>query len=258
MTKDANRSTRLLLFFVGPVLSLIAFVVTFYLDPLRFGSQEPLAALPAFLLSVLILIINHQFTTTNEMQKNSEVSDKIIDAIKDYMHVTSLGSPRKAQEYINGRLPSLREVQNTSFNLEFESERANEKYYNTETFEALGRLINHHCRKSLIWKDIGDQYSVTRFRTLDQSITKSARGGQHSYSYRVIQHREPQINFVLLEYADGSREVLFNWDFRGTGQDPTVLLSREQQIVRMFAEQFAHLWRGASVDHDSETTKSVS
>jgi len=258
MLKNNSSSTRLLLFLVGPILSLIAFVVTYYLDPLNFEKKSQLGALPAFLLSILILIINHQFTTTNEVQRTTEVSDRIFEAIKDYMHVTSVGSPEKAQEYINGRIPALREVQNTSFNMEFESERSEEKFYGTPAYEETGIAIKIYCRKSLIWKDLGDHYAADRFRRLKLNIEPKENGKTAGYNYRLIKHREPQINFIILEYRDGSREVLFNWDFRGVGQDPTVLLSREPQIVRMFAEQFTHLWRTASPDHDTIATKSVS
>lgn len=258
MLKSYSSSNRLLLFLVGPILSLIAFVVTYYLDPLNFGEKDQLGALPAFLLSVLILIINHQFTTTNEVQRTSDVSDRIFEAIKDYMHVTSVGSPERAQEYINGRIPALREVQNTSFNIDLESERAEEKFYGTPTYTETGKAIKIYCRKSLIWKDLGDHYAADRFRKLSEEMELKDNGQTAGYNYKLIKHREPQINFIILEYQDGSREVLFNWDFRGVGQDPTVLLSREPQIVRMFAEQFTHLWRTASPDHDTTATKSVS
>ena len=84
----------------GPILALAAFILTYYIDPLNFGSQQPLASIPAFLLSIIILIINQNLSTNHEIQKASVYSDKIYEAIKNYMHVTPVGSPEKAMQYI--------------------------------------------------------------------------------------------------------------------------------------------------------------
>ena len=243
---------------VGPILSLIAFVVTFYLDPLNFGEHEPLAAIPAFLFSVVILLIHQGINTSHEVQKTSLYSDRIYEAIKNYLHVTPLGSPERAMQYINSRTPILREVKNTSFNLVDEMERADEKFYDTKTYKEMRQKIKIHASKNLLWKDIGDSLAVQRFRDIHSVCDSFARGKKHGYKYRLINHEEPQINFIILEYVDGSREVLFNWDFRGIGQDPNVLISRDRQIIELFAVQFAHLWRRASPDHDSMATKSTS
>ena len=43
--------------YASSILSLIAFILTYFLDPLKYTSQSPLAAIPAFLLSIVILII---------------------------------------------------------------------------------------------------------------------------------------------------------------------------------------------------------
>ncbi len=88
-------------------------------------------------------------------------------------------------------------------------------------------------------------------------MNQKFKGNNSNYKYKLIAHREPQINFILLEYIDGKIEVLFNWDFRGIGKDPTVLLSRDQQITEMFAIQFNHLWRSASSYHDKKPIKST-
>ena len=155
-------------------------------------------------------------------------------------------------------MPIIREAQNTSFNLNDESERANEKFYETSAYEETMDKISYYSCRSLIWKDIGDSLAVARMRQIKNSTDDHSRGKKHGYRFKLISHQEPQMNFIVLEYTDGEREVLFNWDFRGVGQDPTVLISRDRQIVDMFSIHFAHLWRGASDDHDSHPTKSVS
>ena len=63
------------------------------------------------------------------------------------------------------------------------------------------------------------------------------------------------MNFIILEYKDGKKEVLFHWDFRGLGQDPIVLLSRDDKIVEMFYIHFNNLWESASPDYDTTSEK---
>lgn len=242
----------------GPVLALIAFIVTYFIDPLQFGEQQPLSAVPAFLLSIIILIINQNISTNKEMQKASIYSDRIYEAIKDYMHVTPLGSPEKAIQYINSRLPALREAKNTTFNIEGEIERADEKFYDTEQYSEASHQIATYSNKGLIWKDLGDKFALDRLRLINKLASDISKNKKNNYKYRLISHSEPQMNFIILEYRDGSREVLFNWDFRGLGQDPTVLISRDRQIIEMFSIHYELLWRRASPDHDSIAVKSTS
>ena len=59
MPEPRFRRSQWVALVVGPVLSLIAFVLTYYINPLKFGGQTPLAALPAFLLAIVILLISH-------------------------------------------------------------------------------------------------------------------------------------------------------------------------------------------------------
>lgn len=238
----------------GPLLALLTFYVSYTFDPL---SQENMRGITAFYFSVVVLMIGQWFVTVLEGQKTSENSKRLYDAVKNYLHVTTVGSPENAIEYIAGRLPALREVQNTSLNTEDESERSDEKLYQSGSYEKLCAEIPLHCREGLIWKDVGDIRAVKRLRsTYAASLGSNTRNSR--YKYKLLTHSEPQINFILLEYRDGSKEVLFNWDFRGLGQDPTVLISRDPRIIEMFSIQFNLLWRSATEDHDSQATKSTS
>ncbi len=253
--KSASKWAEVL---AAPILSLVAFVVAYYLDPLNFGGHQALAAVPALLLSIVILLIGQSINTMRELQQTSIYSDRIYEAVKDYLHVTKLGSPEKALRYISSRMPAIREAQNTSFNLSEESERADEKFYKTVTYEKTLQQIAYYACRSLIWKDIGDTLAVTRLRALKKISSELSKDKRNGYRYKLINHQEPQMNFIILEYEDGEREVLFNWDFRGIGQDPTVLISRDKQIVDMFSIHFTHLWRRASEDHDNHVTISTS
>jgi hypothetical protein len=259
MARARKSQFQWLLVIGGPILSLISFVVAYFVDPLHFAKRGALAALPAFLLAVVVLLINHNLAAYRELESASEHSDRIYEAVKDYLHVTKIGAPEAAFRYVVGRLPIVQEVRNTSFNVVEEVDRSDEKLYETDSYLETIRELAVWTARGLRWKDIGDIRSVPRFRYAMQAATTSANRNPTRYQYRIIGNEEPQINFILLDYPDGTSEVLFNWDFRSIGQDPTVLLSRDRDIVSMFSTQFEYLWRAAATDHDDNTaTRSTS
>ena len=240
---------------ISPILALVAFVVTYFLDPLSYGTQSSLAAIPAFLLSVIILIIGQILSIHNEIEKVSADSDRIYETVKNYLQVTKMGTPKSAWKYIVDRLPVLEYVQNTSFNFKDEIDQTNERLYDGDTYEQSFAEIAKHINNGLSWKDIGDRSAIARFRKINDLIHENAKG---RYFFRLIKQTEPQIGFILLTYKDGTTEVLFNWDFRDIPQDPVVLLSRDQEIFNMFAAQYKSLWRVAVMDYDNSATKSTS
>lgn len=240
---------------ISPIMSLVAFVITYFLDPLSYGTQSSLAAIPAFLLSVIILIIGQILSIHNEVEKVSIDSERIYETVKNYLHVTKMGTPQSAWKYVIDRLPVLEYVQNTSFNFEDEIEQTSERLYDGDNYQNSFVEIGKQINKGLKWKDIGDSSAITRFRKINDSVSEKAKG---HYSFKLIKQTEPQIGFILLTYKDGTTEVLFNWDFRDIPQDPVVLLSRDQEIFNMFAAQYKSLWRVAVNDYDNNATKSTS
>lgn len=253
--KKTNSKKQLIVLLFNSVLSVVVFVITYFLDPLKYTSQSTLAAIPAFLLSIIVLIISQNITTHNEVEKVAEDSTLICETVKNYLHVTKIGTPKYAWEYIINRLPVLEYVQNTSFNFEDETEQSNERLYEGDTYQQSYRTIAKHINHGLIWKDIGDFSALERFRKISNHVADKCKG---QYQYRLISQAEPQIGFIILTYKDGTTEVLFNWDFRDIPQDPVVLLSRDQEILNMFAAQYKGLWRTAVEDYDSKTIKSTS
>lgn len=255
MKKHKNSKEDLILLILSPTLSLIAFVLTYYLDPLKYSSQTALSAIPAFLLSVVILIIGQTINTHNEVENATEKSEIIYETVKNYLHITKMGTPKHAWEYIICRLPSLDCVQNTSFNFQDENEQTTERLYNGNVYQNSYDKIAKYVNQGLQWKDIGDSSAVNRFREIDNKIIDKSKKG---YQYKIIKQEEPQIGFIILTYKDGQVEVLFNWDFRDIPQDPVVLLSRDQEIISLFSAQYKGLWRVAVEDYDSIATKSTS
>lgn len=255
MKQNNNSLKQWVTLISSSVLSLVAFVLTYFLDPLKYNSQSTLATIPAFMLSIIILIIGHIIATHNEVEKVSEESEQICDVVKSYLHITKIGTPKSAWEYIINRLPVLEYVQNTSFNFENEIEQTRERLYDGNLYHQSANVIAKQVNKGLTWKDIGDKSAIERFRNIEKRVTK---GCKKNYQYKLIQQSEPQIGFILLTYKDGTVEVLFNWDFREIPQDPVVLLSRDVEIINMFAAQYKGLWGVAVEDYDNIAIKSTS
>lgn len=256
MKKPSRRKAHWLPLIISPILAVVSFVLTYFLNPLNYNTQSPLAAIPAFLLSIIILIIGHTITTFKEMEKVSTDSNRIFDAVKNYLHVTKIGTPKSAWEYVVHRLPILEYVQNTSFNFGDENEQSSERLYDANVYEQSFAQIAQYVSQGLTWKDIGDSTAISRFQKIKSCINEKKSVGK--YDFKLIRCLEPQIGFILLTYKDGTKEVLFNWDFRDIPQDPIVLLSRDDEIFNMFAAQFKGLLRVAVQDYDSKATKSTS
>lgn len=253
--KKNNPKKKLILLIFNLVLSVGVFVATYFIDPLKYASQSSLAAIPAFLLSVIVLIIGQSINTFNEVEKVSESSNLVCETVKNYLHITKMGTPKSAWEYIINRLPILEYVQNTSFNFENEAERTNERLYESDNYKLSYSKIAKHINQGLMWKDIGDSSALDRFKNINCNINEKNKG---HYQFRIIEQSAPQVGFIILTYKEGTTEVLFNWDFRDIPQDPVVLLSRDQEIINMFAAQYNGLWKVAVEDYDSKAIKSTS
>lgn len=256
MIKNTFNKKQLFILVSSPILSLISFVLVYYLDPLNYGNHVSLAAIPAFLLSIIILVIGQIITIHNEVEKVSIDSERIYETVKNYLHVTKIGTPQSAWSYVIERLPILEFVQNTSFNYEDEQEETNERLYANDIYQKSLKTIAKYVNKGLKWNDIGDISALERFRQISGLVSSGYAKGR--YNYRLINQSEPQIGFILLTYKDGTVEVLFNWDFRDIPQDPIVLLSRDTEIFTMFAAQYKGLWRVAVNDYDNSATRSTS
>ncbi len=241
---NSSRNNKWFDYTFGPIMAIISFLFVYWLDPMDY-KKDAATAIPAFLLSVVILFIDHGRLVSKESKKSADLYDKIYDAVKNYLHIIRIGSATKAMEYVNSRIPILIEIKNTSFNTNNEIERSDEKFYITEEYDNFQKQIAEYISKNLLCKELGDKFAFERFKKTYNLTERNER-----YKYKFISHNEPQINFIILEYKNGDKEVLFNWDFRGLGEDPTILLSRDEKIVNMFYIHFNNLWNVASPDYD--------
>jgi hypothetical protein len=245
---------RLTLLLVPPVLAIVSFFATYFFDFLDARNRVQVAALPALTLSILILLVGLYVVLFRELGKTADGTDSTLQAVKGALHIVKMGPPKKAQKYIESRLASIEGVRNTSFILDREVDRANDRFYGSVEFQSLEAKLIGWARGNVHWTDVGDQHSIELVRARHTAMSSVGKVGVHKY--RLIEHSEPQINFILLTYRNGDEEVLFNWDLRNIPNDPIVLLSKDRDIVDMFAVQFANLYNAAVEDYDAKTTKS--
>ena len=83
MKKKNFDRKQLYILIASPVLSLISFVLAYFLDPLNYQEHVSLAAIPAFLLSIIILVIGQIITIHNEVEKVSVDSERIYETVKN-------------------------------------------------------------------------------------------------------------------------------------------------------------------------------
>ena len=135
------------------------------------------------MLAVLVLLIGHGSAIRKKidqaLNRSDAISDRIYEAVKDYLHVTRVGSATKALDYITNRIPSLVEVRGTVFNFEDEWETAEERLYDTEAYTRFEEAIAPAAARQLRWKDIGDGTSVERSAAWNsqQKSLPAAKGG---------------------------------------------------------------------------------
>ena len=177
MRNRKSTAKQLLILLIAPILSIVSFILTYFLDPLKFTNQSSFAAIPAFLLSIIILIIGQTISTQNEIEKVSKDSERIFETVKNYLHITKMGTPKSAWEYIISRLPVLEYVQNTSFNFEDEADQTNERLYDGAIYQQSIAKIAKYVNLGLMWKDIGDSLAINRFLKI-QSLVSDKRKGQ--------------------------------------------------------------------------------
>lgn len=236
-------------FIAGPLAAIASFVIAYFIDPLNFGEHDPLAAIPAFLLAVVVLMIGQNVAAYREIEQIAGSTRETSELVRNYLHVTKIGSTEEGIRYVASRLSLLHEARNTSFNVHGYTERANDMFYDTEPYDRLSDAIAKWAGRGVRWRDVGDEFAIERLRRISNASRTGGRTSHHQY--KLITEREPQINFVILGYPDGISEVLFNWDFRSMSQDPVVLLSRDRDIVNMFTVQFEHLWIRAESDKNA-------
>lgn len=239
MKKGAIRA-----YLIGLACSVVSFIVALKTDPLGLSKYSQNPELPAFFFSIVILMLSDRVAAMLQFAENKEISESIVNMIKNAHSVVAFRTPRDAILYVNNRMSSLLSVESVSLNLDEEFSTTDDYLYRSDEYENYLLLIAKNVENGLIWRDIGDKYAEKKFHHTREHISKKCIKG--SFQTRMIPTNMPQITFLILGYRDGTKEALFNWDYLSPGAEPCVLLSRDINVVQMFSYQFANLWRISS------------
>jgi len=144
MTK--KRQNFILTIFAGPVISFISFIFLSYYSPYPIGSSESIVF--SLVVSIFFLVISHMYFMWLQYNDHLKQTEKIENIIKNSIHITPVGSVTKAFEYINSRLPSIIEVQNTSFTTPSSKDNANDKFYKTDIFDKVIKIYQNMLLKA--------------------------------------------------------------------------------------------------------------
>jgi hypothetical protein len=238
--------------FAGPAIGFISFMFLSYYSPYSVGSSESIVF--SLVVSIFFLVLAHMYFMWHQYNNHVEQTEKIENIIKNSIHLTPVGSVTKAFEYISSRLPSIVEVQNTSFTTPSSKDNADDKFYKTDIFDKVHKDIPKYAAKGLIWKDIGDNEDA--LKKMEERFNRAnSINKNHNYRFKKLKNKIPKMNFIIIKYLNKDQEILFNWDLRSKNEDPTVYVSRNKEVIDMFSIHYYDLWEFADIAHDIKDTK---
>lgn len=201
----------------------------------------------AFLLALVTYLYDQDQRFSKRLKKTDENSNQMANDVKKHLQVIRLYNTAKTFDtYVIKRLNLIESVKNTSFNLKNSHEEADDKFNLRDEVLNAPYEVRKAVEKGLKWRDIGDNYAVKRFKLWREICSCDSRTGL--YEYKILNPEVPYPNFLIITYKDGIEEVLFNWDHRGA--NPTVLASREKDLVEFYCNQFSLLSKAASNNGD--------
>ncbi len=210
-----------------------------------FGFNPTLSsyAFIAFLLALVTFLYDQDQRFTKRLKQTDDNAKQMSNDVKKHLQVIRLDKTAKTfDNYIIKRLDLIESIKNTSFNLKKGHEEADDKFNQSEALSNAPYKIKLAIENGLKWRDIGDDIEIDRFRKWKRICNCDSKIGL--YEYKILNHVVPYPNFLIVTYKDGIEEVLFNWDHRGG--NPTVLASRETELVEFYRNQFTLLSNAAS------------
>lgn len=240
---------------VSPFIGIATFIIGIVFSKptyLNLDKEQQIMAPLGF--AMLITFISNSITSYLEKKKYEQEMSNILETVKKYNHVITLGSPVKAIEYVLQRIELLECVWNTSVNSTDEEKLSEFALYNAENSKynfVYNSLLNKVNSSNIIWIDICNQVSEKRLKHFTININAENESSQHNskfYQRKLINDNQAQMNFMILRFKDQNKktEVLFNWEHNIYGDPPKVLLSEDNDIVEMYKSHFINLLNSIS------------
>lgn len=200
----------------------------------------------AFLLALVTYLYDQDKRFSKRLKKTDENSNQMANDVKKHLQVIQIKKTAKTwDEYVIKRLDQIKSIKNTSFNLPEDHADADDKFNESEELQNAPELVKRAIENGLKWRDIGDDLAIDRFRKWRTICSNIAEQSTGRYEYSILNAAVPYPNFMIITYKDDFEEVLFNWDHRKS-LNPTVLASREEELVRFYNAQFSLLLDASS------------
>jgi hypothetical protein len=240
---------------ISPFIGIVTFIVgIFFSKPTYLNLDKEQQIMAPLGFAMLITFISNSITSYLEKKKYEQEISNILETVKKYNHVITLGSPAKAMEYVLQRIDLLECVWNTSVNSTEEEKLSEFALYNAENSKynsVYNSILKKVYSSNIIWIDICNKVSEKRLKQFTTNIDAEDKSSQQYstfYQRKLIDNNQAQMNFMILRYKDQNKktEVLFNWEHNIYGDPPKVLLSEDNDIVEMYKSHFINLLNSIS------------
>jgi hypothetical protein len=215
-----------------PLLAYLLAVVSFALgayDPVWsfLGLPDDLRAEMTTGFSLLLILLGHFLGVLLRDQSLKATASRIETDLKRVTYavgqsaVHALGSGDDGLRYLVGRYPVVANLRNTR--IPSAGATAHHSTFGAEYGKALEKLV---ARGAVVQEVVG----MSLKDSCDSLLGKAAKG---SYEYRVLGAQPAAIvNFSILGFADGSREIVFG------APGASYFLSRDPALVDLFEVVF--------------------
>lgn len=229
------KQAELLIYVVTAIVGAagLAFPLVF---PQVFPSLGPDGqVLLGFALSIFTLLVGDRLASAQRehasyARLDQKVSE-IVQKLPDTYYLREIPFATDAMVYIADNLPRCKAVLNTRM-----APEAIEAHGVARTM--FGTAMKDSIRHGTRWRDV----LSAQFEEAGQACLADLADAKGSYKYFLVDCSAPTINFIVMDYGAGHREVVFGWIMSRLHQDDRpAYLSADQRLVRFFESVHEHL-----------------
>ena len=256
-------------------MAAISVIVTFILaylnipwaDPSFKSTKDLLMMAVGLVTGASFFIIGFTYDVHNRLDEYSGVLSNTgkhfqttlkdaVDRFDSAVDCRYIGLGSKTLNQVLERLESAQTVRNTFVLFGIAEKDA----YPNEQFKQVGKIIKPFLKRGGNWTDIISQDVVNSptkkwLEFLDELIEESEKGNEKDlakaaierYKVRHLKGIYPLINFIILQYSDGSEEVIFGWGHHSEEPSGRVFLSRNKRLIATFDQYWKILEKDSTL-----------
>lgn len=193
-------------------------------------------------LSLFFLLLGFLFAIYLKSQSQEEILNQTLNDLKyqiPQLSTFKVMDANSALSYLECQLPLIRSMINTRI-----ASNQNAGYSTTEG-KSYNAAIEKSIKKGLQLREIVNKPWQESAENRKQSLTSIILGQVNgSYEFQVVDTALPSfLNFSVLAYLDGRKEVIFGWAItKGRRFEQKCFVSDERSIVEFFESWFYDLY----------------